>query len=104
MRATSPELTLLPKLRIRSAEMSFGSACESRADSFEARFKARGCVPSIACGSALTELLLRKSVVEARKLTPEDVISSVGGLPPASNHAAQLALDVLRAALNAANV
>ena len=70
----------------------------------EARFKARGCVPSIACGSALTELIIRKSVIEARKLTPGDVISSVGGLPPASNHAAQLALDVLRAALNAANV
>jgi nitrogen fixation NifU-like protein len=70
----------------------------------DACFKARGCVPSIACGSALTDLILGKTVTEARKLTREDLIAGVEALPPASNHAADLALDVLRAALNAASV
>jgi len=48
----------------------------------EIRFKAKGCVPAMACGSAITEL-----------------IQAVGGLPQASSHAAQLALDALAAAL-----
>src|SRR5216684_7629012 len=66
----------------------------------EVRFKAKGCVPAIACGSALTELISGKTPDEARKLQREDVITAVGGLPQASTHAAQLALDALSAALN----
>jgi len=66
----------------------------------EIRFKAKGCVPSMACGSALTELVSGKTVDEARKLRREDVIAAVGGLPKASSHAAQLVLDALSAALN----
>jgi nitrogen fixation NifU-like protein len=65
----------------------------------EARFKAKGCVPAIACGSALTELLRGKTTAEASVLRREDVINAVGGLPQASAHAAQLAIDVLSAAL-----
>ena len=66
----------------------------------EIRFKAKGCVPSMACGSALTELAQGKTVPEARGLKREDVITAVGGVPPASSHAAQIALDALSAALN----
>lgn len=66
----------------------------------QAQFKAKGCVAAIACGSALTELLGGKSVVEARKLRREDVITVVGGLPQGSTHAAQLAVDTLSLALS----
>jgi nitrogen fixation NifU-like protein len=64
-----------------------------------ARFKAKGCVASIACGSALTEIVTGKTVQEARTVQPEQVTEAVGGLPQASTHAAHLALDVLSAAL-----
>jgi nitrogen fixation protein NifU and related proteins len=64
------------------------------------RFKAKGCVPALACGSALTELALGKTAVDARKLNRDDLIAAVGGLPQASTHAAQLALDALAAALH----
>jgi nitrogen fixation protein NifU and related proteins len=64
------------------------------------RFKAKGCVPALACGSALTELALGRTAVDARKLNRDDLITAVGGLPQASTHAAQLALDALSAALN----
>ena len=67
----------------------------------EIRFKAKGCVPAMACGSSVTELALGKTVAEVRSLTPESVKKVLGGLPAASNHAAELAIDVLRAALNA---
>jgi nitrogen fixation protein NifU and related proteins len=66
----------------------------------QAQFKAKGCVAAIACGSALTELLVGKTLNEARKLRRDDVIAAVGALPQASTHAAQLALDALSAALN----
>ena len=66
----------------------------------EARFKAKGCVPAMACGSALTELIVGKTPQEARRLRHEDVTAAVGGVPQASSHAAQLALDALSAALD----
>lgn len=62
-------------------------------------FKAKGCVPAMACGSALTELVIGKTVAEALRVSREDLVAAVGGLPQASTHAAQLALDALSAAL-----
>jgi nitrogen fixation protein NifU and related proteins len=65
----------------------------------EIRFKAKGCVPSMACASALTEMVAGKLVEEARSVGREALIAAVGGLPQASTHAAQLALDAFSAAL-----
>jgi nitrogen fixation NifU-like protein len=70
----------------------------------EARFKAKGCVPAIACGSALTELIAGKTLREARNLRREEIVAAVGGLPQASTHAAQLAIDVLSAAVSQVKV
>jgi nitrogen fixation NifU-like protein len=66
----------------------------------QAQFKAKGCVAVIACGSALTELVVGKTLNEARNLRREEISAAVGGLPQASAHAAQLALDALSAALS----
>lgn len=65
----------------------------------EIRFKAKGCVPSMACASALTELVRGRSLIESQNLKRDTLIAAVGGLPQASTHAAQLALDALSAAL-----
>lgn len=64
------------------------------------RFKAKGCVPAMACASALTELAAGKTLQEAKNLRCANLVAAVGGLPQASSHAAQLALDALLAALN----
>jgi len=64
------------------------------------RFKAKGCVPSMACASALTELAEGKTLNDARAIDRNQLIAAVGGLPQASTHAAQLALDALFTALN----
>ncbi|MBV8051594.1 MAG: iron-sulfur cluster assembly scaffold protein [Acidobacteriaceae bacterium] len=63
------------------------------------RFRAKGCVPAMACGSAVTELVKGKTVAEARKLQPCDVVETVAGVPEASSHASHLAIDALSAAL-----
>lgn len=67
-------------------------------------FKAKGCVPSMACASALTELVAGKTIAEVRALTRDDVTRAVGDLPQASTHAAQLALDALTQALRQLNL
>jgi NifU-like protein involved in Fe-S cluster formation len=71
----------------------------------EIRFKAKGCVASIACASALTELVRGRAVDEVRlqnggSSIGQKLIAALGGLPQASTHAAQLALDALSAALS----
>ncbi len=63
------------------------------------RFMAKGCVPAMACGSAITELAIGKTVREARGVSREALVRAVGGLPEASAHASQLALDTLRTLL-----
>ena len=65
----------------------------------EARFKAQGCVASIACGSWLTEWMRGKTSAELNGLAPAQVANALGGLAPASFHAADLACDALRAAI-----
>jgi nitrogen fixation NifU-like protein len=65
----------------------------------EIRFRAKGCVAAMACGSAVTELVSGKSVARARKLSREELVHAVGGLPAASSHASHLAMDTLAAVL-----
>jgi len=63
------------------------------------RFRAKGCVPTMACGSAITELVKGKTVEEARRVSREELIRKVGGLPEASSHASHLAIDTLQTLL-----
>lgn len=65
----------------------------------EARYRTRGCVASIACGSALTEMLLSLTPAQAAELQREAIVAAVGGLPKESVHASHLAFDALRATL-----
>lgn len=61
----------------------------------EVRFRAKGCVPAMACASRITEMITGKSIDEARAVKKEDVIASLGGVPAASGHAGQLATDAV---------
>jgi nitrogen fixation protein NifU and related proteins len=62
----------------------------------EARYQTRGCTASIAAGSALTEWLIGRSRTELAALTPAFVEELIGGLEPASKHAAVLCVDGVR--------
>jgi nitrogen fixation NifU-like protein len=62
-----------------------------------ARFKTQGCVASIAASSVLTDLLTGKSLADVDSISPQDVSEELGGLPPATFHAAQLCTDALSA-------
>jgi NifU-like protein involved in Fe-S cluster formation len=64
-----------------------------------ARFLAYGCPPTLACGSALTEMLEGLSLDEAARITRAQIVEAVGGLPSRKQHAAALAVETLREAL-----
>ncbi|MCU1284750.1 MAG: nitrogen-fixing NifU-like protein [Acidobacteriales bacterium] len=66
-----------------------------------ARFRTRGCVAAIACGSALTELIQGKTLDQAQRINADELRNLLQGLPEASYHASHLAIDALGAALNA---
>jgi nitrogen fixation NifU-like protein len=63
----------------------------------EIKFLAKGCVPAMACAAALAEFLEGKPLGEAARLTREQLVKKLGGLPEASAHAGHLAMDALAA-------
>jgi nitrogen fixation NifU-like protein len=67
-----------------------------------ASFLAYGCAPTLACGSALAEMLEGMTIEEAGRITREDLTLALGGLPNRKRHAAALAVETLRAALDSA--
>jgi len=64
-----------------------------------AGFQVEGCPPSIAAGSALTEMITGITLAEARTLTPKDVTRALESLPRNKEHCSVLAIDALHAAL-----
>lgn len=65
----------------------------------EVGFKTQGCVAAIASSSMLTEMIRGRGLEEVRAIGSEEISSALGGLPPATRHAAQLAAEALRALL-----
>src|SRR5256885_8375234 len=63
-----------------------------------ARFLAYGCPPTLVCGSVLAEMLEGMSIVEAMKLTRNQLAETLGGLSQ-KRHAAALAIETLRKAI-----
>ena len=65
-----------------------------------ARFRAKGCVPTIACASRLTEMIQGAALTDALAIRREAIIESLGGIPEGSIHAAQLSIDALHSSLH----
>lgn len=68
----------------------------------EAGFDAHGCAAVRAAGSATVELVEGMPLLEAARLTPDDVSEALGGLSPAHGHAGTFAADALHRALGTA--
>jgi len=67
----------------------------------EVRYQVRGCTASIAAGSALTEWMQGRSRAELASLSATMIEESLGGLEPATKHAASLCVDGLKTLLAA---
>jgi len=63
-------------------------------------FQSFGCPGAIATSSMLTELARGKTVEEARRITDDDVIEALGGIPERKRHCSLLGVRGLHAALS----
>jgi nitrogen fixation NifU-like protein len=65
----------------------------------EVRYEVKGCPVAIACCSMTATLAEGKTLLEATKITNEDVAKALGGLPPEKMHCSNLAADALYEAI-----
>ncbi|MGB9641750.1 MAG: iron-sulfur cluster assembly scaffold protein [Candidatus Ratteibacteria bacterium] len=63
------------------------------------KFETFGCGAAIATSSVITELAKGKTLQEAEKITNQDVIDVLEGLPPLKKHCSLLAEEGLQAAI-----
>ncbi|HUV89921.1 MAG TPA: iron-sulfur cluster assembly scaffold protein, partial [Anaerolineae bacterium] len=66
----------------------------------DAKVKVFGCPTAIAAASALTELIVGKTIGEALAVRNEDVSKALGGLPEGKLHCSVLAEAVLQDAIS----
>ena len=63
------------------------------------KFETYGCVAALASSSIVTDLAKGKTIKQALKINQEEMIKSLGGLPPIKTHCSILAVDALLEAI-----
>jgi nitrogen fixation NifU-like protein len=65
----------------------------------DCRWRTFGCASALASTSILSEMVKGKTIQEAEKITPKDILNKLGGLPPKKVHCSVLGDQALRAAI-----
>ncbi|MCX6234112.1 MAG: iron-sulfur cluster assembly scaffold protein [Bacteroidetes bacterium] len=65
----------------------------------DAKFQAIGCAGSFASGSALTEMIKGKTLMDCERLDEYDILNHLGAIPLQKVHCARLAILTLKKAI-----
>lgn len=65
----------------------------------DVKFETLGCAAAIAATSMLTDLAKGKTFAEALKISKNDIVSALGGVPAIKHHCSVLAQEALRQAI-----
>jgi len=65
----------------------------------DAKYKTFGCAGAIAASSAVSEMIMGKSVSDASSITPDDISDKLQGLPESKLHCSTLAAGAVAAAI-----
>jgi len=63
------------------------------------KFLTYGCVAAISTSSIITDLVKGKTIKEASRVTKDNIVESLGGLPKIKYHCSILAVDALKEAI-----
>lgn len=64
------------------------------------KFETLGCAAAIAVSSALTDMVKGKTIDEALKITKDEIVKDLGGLPLVKVHCSMLGIEALHKAID----
>lgn len=65
----------------------------------DAKFQCMGCIGATSSGSAITKIVKGKTLEDARKITEQDILQELGGLPASKLDCTKLAVATLQNAI-----
>ena len=67
------------------------------------KFETLGCAAAISVSSALTDMVKGKTIKAALKITKDQIVKNLGGLPPVKVHCSMLGVEALHQAIEKYN-